>query len=148
MNYQTVIEINAPREKIVETFLNIDALQNWQPSLVNFELMQEGDPNKVGAKMKQTHNMNGRVVEMVQTITKMDPPEFFSATYEADKVWNLIDNQFIALDDTTTRWVVDNEFKCGGFIAVLAFLFPGMFKKQTQQFMSYFKDYVEQKLAD
>lgn len=144
MRYQLEIDIDLPRERILDLFLNQDNLQKWQPDLVSLEpLGWEGDYT-VGAKTKQIHKMGNREIEMIETITEYDYPESFSATYEADGVWNLIENQFVDVDAGKTRWVVDSEFKCSGFMMkLMTWVLPGMFKKQTLTFMQRFKEYAE-----
>ena len=55
--------------------------------------------------------MGRREVEIIETITVHNYPEEFSATYEADKVWNLIENRFFDVGECKTRWILDGEFK-------------------------------------
>ncbi|MDU6832956.1 MAG: hypothetical protein E6417_23360, partial [Bradyrhizobium sp.] len=81
MHYQLELEINAPRERVVELFLDPDNLQHWQPDLVSFEQISSGAPREVGAKSKQVHRMGKREFEMIETITVHRPPEEFAATY-------------------------------------------------------------------
>lgn len=144
MQYRLEIDIDRPRAHVVELFLDPGHLQAWQPDLVSFEPIAGADPRAVGARNRQVHRMGKREVEMVETITEHDYPERFAAIFEADKVWNLIENQFTEQGPDRTHWVLDCEFKCGGMVRILAFLFPSMFRKETMKFMRMFKDYVEQ----
>src|SRR5688572_20621412 len=68
MHYRLELEINAPRERVVELFLDPDNLQKWQPDLVSFEQIGSGAPREVGAKSKQVHRMGKREFEMIETI--------------------------------------------------------------------------------
>ncbi len=143
MRYRLELDINAPRGRVVDLFLDPGNLSAWQPDLVSFEAISGTDPRALGAKSRQVHKMGKREVVMVETITVHDYPERFAATYEADKVWNLVENRFVAQDGGKTRWIVDNTFRCGGVVRIMAVLFPGMFRKQTMAFMQRFKDFVE-----
>ena len=149
MRYQFELDIDAPRDRVVELFLDPDNLQKWQPDLVSFEQIGSGPPRQVGAKSKQVHRMGNREVELTETITVYSPPEEFAATYEAEGVWNLINNRLTATPEGTTRWVLDSHFKCSNLIMKLvALLLPGMFKKQTRTFMQRFKEFAEKHVRE
>jgi hypothetical protein len=144
MRYDLEMDIDAPRARVIELFLDAENLKKWQPSLVSFEPLTDGNPNALGGKSKQLHKMGSREVEMVATITAHDPPGFFAATYESDDVWNLIENRFSEIDATRTHWVLNSEFRSTNvMMKIMMWLAPGMFRKQTHQFMVYFKAFVE-----
>ena len=143
MQYRLALDIDAPRARVVELFLDPGTLSAWQPDLVSFETISGTDPRAVGAKSRQVHKTGKSEVVMVETITVHDFPERFAASYEADKVWTLVEPRFTEVDAGTTRWIVDNTFKCGGVVRLMAVLFPAMLRKQTLTFMQRFKDYVE-----
>ena len=144
MRYQLELDINAPREAVVALFLDPGSLQRWQPDLVSFEQISSGPPRAVGAKSKQVHRMGKRESEIIETITVHKFPEEFAAVYEADGVSNLISNRFTETADGRTRWVLDSHFNCSSLMMkLIAFLVPGMFKKQTVKFMQSFKEFAE-----
>ena len=142
MKYQLELDLDVSRQKIIELFLDSDNLYKWQPDLVSFEHVS-GEPRQLCAISKQVHKMGSKQIEMIETITKNNFPEEFSATYEAGKVWNLIENVFTEVSPNKTHWVLVSEFKCSGVMKLLVFLFPGMFKKQTFLFMKRFKQFAE-----
>ena len=144
MHYQLELEINAPRERVVELFLDPDNLQHWQPDLVSFEQISSGAPREVGAKSKQVHRMGKREFETIETITVHRPPEEFAATYEAEGVWNLVSNRLTETTHGTTRWVLNSHCKFSSLVMkLMALLSPGMFKKKTMTFMQRFKEFAE-----
>jgi len=143
MRYQLELEIDAPRKRVIELFLDSENIPKWQTSLVSFDHIN-GTPREVGAKSRQIHRMGNSEMEMIETITEPNPPYEFSATYEAKNIWNLIENQFIETDDHKTKWILDNEYKSSGIMGLMAFFLPGMFKKQTLDFMNMFKTFVEE----
>ena len=102
-----------------------------------------GTAGEVGAKSKLLYKMGKREIEMVETITVKNLPDEFSGTYEAKGVWNEVKNYFHEIDENTTKWVSENEFKCSGFMKIIAWLMPGNFKKETKKYLIYFKEFTE-----
>lgn len=144
MRYQIEMDIAAPRERVLALFLDPDNLPKWQPSLMRYERVGDGEAGAVGTQSNQLHRMGGRELEMLETITVSRYPDAFAATYEAGDVWNLIENQFVDTGDGRTAWTLTSDFRSTSLMMKLMMFFcPGMFKKQTHQFMTYFKDFVE-----
>lgn len=146
MKYELEVEIPLPRHRVIELFDNADNLSKWQEGLLGFEHVS-GEPGELGAKSKLRYKMGPREVEMVETIVKRNLPEEFSATYEAKGVWNMVENFFDEVNESTTRWRMRNEFKCSGPMKVLTFVAPGMFKKQTLKSMNDFRRFAESSLV-
>lgn len=141
-NYKNEVIINAPRERVIELYDNPENLKEWQPGFVSMELI-EGDAGTVGAKHKMHYKMGKRAIEMIETVTKREFPEHFSATYEAKNVFNRIDSHFEDLGDGRTRYSTLNEFKMSGMMTAFGWLMPGAFKKQSQKYLDDFKAFVE-----
>lgn len=142
MKYTQQIEINLPREKVIDLFDNPDNMKHWQPGLVSFELI-EGEAGQTGAKMLLKYKMGKREIEMIETITVRNLPDEFSGTYEAKGVWNEVKNTFEATSDNNTIWKTENEFKFKGFMKLMAAIMPGAFKKQSFKYLQYFKEFAE-----
>lgn len=142
MKYTTEIEINLPREKVIDLFDSTENMYKWQPDLISFEHVS-GNPVQVGAKSSLKYKMGKREVEMIETITVRNLPDEFSGIYKAKNVWNQQTNKFIEVDENTTRWTTISEFRCKGFVAVMCLLMPGAFKKQTLKYMKQFKAFAE-----
>lgn len=142
MKYKNEVIIKAPREVVVALFDNPDNLAKWQKGFVSMELI-EGIAGKVGSKHKLRYKMGKRDIEMIETVTKTALPDHFSGTYEAKSVFNHIDNYFEVVDGSTTRYWTENEFKLKGTMKLFGWLMPGAFKKQSQQYLNDFRDFVE-----
>ena len=143
MRYQLEQEINLPRERVIELMLDQSNLMKWQPDLLRLEHLS-GEPGQVGAKTKQVNRQGKRELEIIETITVMNPPEELCATYEAGGVWNLIENQLYELSESKTRWVLTSDFRSSNFLLKLMTIFaPGMFRRQTTLFMDRFKAFAE-----
>ena len=142
MKYECNLTLDIPRERVIELFDSRDNLFEWQEGLVSFD-HASGTPGQVGAVSNLKYKMGKREIEMTETIVLRDTPDAFHGIYEADGVWNKIENFFTELDGGRTHWRLTSEFRCKGFLRVMAFLFPGMFKKQTVKFMNDFKTFAE-----
>ena len=141
MKYSNEIEINLPREKVIELFENTDNMAKWQDGFVSFEPIN-GKPGEEGSTAKLKYKMGKREVEMIETITKRDFPDEFHATYVAKNVYNEVNNYFIDKGETT-KWITDNVFRFNGFMKLFAFFMPGAFKKQSLKYMNDFKEFAE-----
>ena len=142
MKYTTEIEIDLPRDKVIELFDSVENLKHWQDGLVTFEPIS-GTPGEVGSKAKLKYKMGSRDIEMIETITHKDLPREFHGTYEAKGVFNKIENTFEEVGPNKTRWISENEFICTGFMKIFAWLMPGVFKKQSYKYMVDFKNFAE-----
>lgn len=144
MKYTKEIVINKSRDIVSDLFDSQENIKEWQEGLVSFDAMS-GEAGTSGAKSRLKYDMNGRKLEMIETITEINFPEKFSATYESKGVWNEVHNTFVD-DNGKTKWIVETEFRFSSFpMKVMGFLMPGLFKKQTMQFMEAFKKYAESK---
>ena len=149
MRYQRDLDIDAPRDTVLALFLEPDNLTVWQPDLVSFEHVSGEGPRDLGAVTRQVHRMGKREVEMTETITVNDPPENFAAIYEADGIWNLVENRFTETDAGRTHWALTSECRGTGFMVKLMLLLaPGMFRRQTDDLMHRFKAFVESQSAE
>ena len=141
MKYTSEIEINLPREKVIELFDNKANLKHWQEGLQSFEHLS-GDPGTIGSKYTLKYKMGKRNIEMTETILKRESSNF-DFLYEAKGVWNEVKNSFSEIDQNQTKWTIENDFRGKGMMAIMLFLMPSMFKKQTMKFMNSFKDFAE-----
>ena len=142
MKYTTEVHIHLPRKRVIELFDSTENLYKWQPGLQSFDHL-EGDPGQEGAKSHLKYKMGKRDLEMVETIVARNLPDSFAATYETKGVWNRMDNEFIDKGEHETLWRTTSEFKCTGFMRLMAVFMPGMFKKQTRKSMQDFKAFAE-----
>lgn len=142
MRYQLEMSIEAPREKIIAYFDDLEHYRAWQPGFVSYASIR-GGLDEVGRQTRLVYKMGKRDSEMIETVTVRNPPVEYAATYEAGGVWNLVENRFDVVDANTTKWTLVSEFRCKGFMRLLTILMPGMFKNQTQSYMKYFKAFVE-----
>lgn len=141
MQYSLEITIDAPRERVVELFTDPAHFSEWQPGLECYELVS-GEQAQAGAKAELTTRAGNRVTGMTETIESNLLPDELIAIYETHGVWNRVVNQFVEVDDHTTRWIADNEFRFEGVRKALGLL-EGSFKKESRETMELFKAFVE-----
>ena len=142
MKYNQEIEINLPRNRVIELFDNPDNMSSWQPELVSFENIS-GTPGQEGAKSRLKYKMGKREVELIETVTRRALPDEFTGTYETKGVFNRISNFFREVDGQKTIWRAENEFEFSGMMKMMAMFAPGMFKKQSYKYMQLFKEFAE-----
>jgi len=142
MKFTQSIEINLPREKVIELFDNPDNMKHWQPGLISFENIS-GILGEVGTKSLLKYKMGKRDVELIETITNRNLPDEFSGTYEAKGVWNEVKNYFTEISRNKTKWVSESEFKFSGFMKIMGLVMPGAFKKESYKYLKLFKEFAE-----
>jgi len=151
MKYKADVIINAPIRKVIDLMEDVDNLKNWQPGLESFVTIS-GERGMVGSKSKMSYDNKGKKMELIETITVKDFKDDlsgvneFSAIYEAPGVWNLVQNYFSKVDEKTTRYAMDCEFKFNSLpMKIMGFLMPGLFKKTTYDLLGNFKKLAESK---
>ena len=142
MKYTCELVVNVPRDQMLALFDDPDNLPKWQPGLISFT-HTSGEAGQPGAKSTLLYDMNGRKVEMVETILTRNLPDEFSGTYEAQGVYNVNENHFYEDGPDRTRWVLDTEFQFSGFMKIMAIFMGGVFRKQTMEHMTNFKKFAE-----
>ncbi len=142
MKYSVEKTINLPRARVIELFDDAGNMFKWQKGLQSFETIS-GEPGQPGAKARMVYDMNGRKVEMIETIEKRNLPDEFTGTYEASGVWNSVGNFFSEEGPDKTRWKIETEFRFNGLMRVISFFMRGSFPKQTEQMMQDFKVFAE-----
>lgn len=142
MKYTVSIDIHKPLDFVIQTFDDPENLKRWMVGLQSFEPIS-GTPGQPGAKSKLTFDMNGRKMEMVETITVRNLPKEFSGTYEVGGIWNLVQNQFEAVSPSLTRYTSVQEFRLKAPMKWFSLLLQPMFRKQSLQHMQNFKQFTE-----
>ena len=142
--YTVEIEIDLPRDRVVELFDDPDNLVKWQAGLQSFEHLS-GEPGQPGAKSKLVFKVGKRNVELFETVTERNLPDEFNGMYEWRGGKNTLRNRFIELGPNRTKWesTCDYEFS-GLMMKLMGFLFPGKFHEQNMSFLRSFKAFAEE----
>jgi hypothetical protein len=142
MKYTIEIEIEQPRDVVSELIGDLETRKTWQPDLLEIEPL-EGEPGREGSTALLKYRMGKAVLEMKETVEENRLPDRFSCTYQADKVWNRVENHFEDAANGGTLWRFTSEFRFSGFMKFMAMILPGMFRKQSLKYMTQFKDFAE-----
>lgn len=142
MKYSADIEINASIDKVIALFDDYDKRKEWMEGLESSELIS-GRQGQPGAKTRMKFDMGKRKIEMVETVISRNYPDDFTVAYEAKSVYNIVINRFEKVDEETTRFINDQEFRFKGFMKLIGLLMPGAFKKQSKKYLQNFKQFVE-----
>lgn len=143
MKYQCTIQVDLPIDKVVALWTNEAYFKEWQDGFESIEHIS-GTPNTKGAKSKIIFNGKHKM-ELLETIISTDLPNEKVGLYEHIHMTNTQTSRFIAIDEHTTQYISEVEYtKFNGFmIKLMAKLFPGKFKQQSQKWMNQFKDFAE-----
>ena len=141
--YTVRIDINKPRDQVLELFDSEENLFAWQTGLQSFEHLS-GEPGEVGSQSLLVFQNGKHRIELTETITDRNLPDEFNGTYEWAGGMNTLVNRFIEVDESTTRWesTCEYEFRTLG-MKLLGLLMPGMFHKQNMSFLKNFKAFCE-----
>ena len=144
MKFTCKTTIDLPRAKVIELFNNPDNLVHWQDGFISFKHL-EGQAGQVGTKSLMTYMIKGKPMEITETITVSNLPDELSGLYESTHMDNTMSNYFKVISEDRTEYISKVEYiRFNGFmVKMMAFLFPGIFKKQVQKWMNQFKEFAE-----
>ncbi len=142
--YTVAVDIDLPRERVLELFDDPGNMPKWQTGLVSFEPLS-GDPGQPGAKSKLIYENGSKRFELVETVVERNLPDEFNGYYEWPGGRNTLANRFIELESERTRWESSCSYEFSGLLMrVMATIMPGYFRKQNQIFMDNFKAFCEE----
>lgn len=142
MNYTNQIDIDLPRQRVVELFDNTDNLKEWMPGLILFEPIS-GTPGQPGAKSNMEFQMGKRRIKMVETIVSNNLPDEMEGYYETNGMKNEIKASFIEMEPNKTLYVSESTFKFSGVMWLFAPLMKKVFMKNSQDYLDRFKKFAE-----
>lgn len=143
MQYTMEIEINLPRDRVIELFNNEENLDKWMDGLQSYETLS-GSPGQTGATAKLVFQMDSRRIEMTETILNANFPEEFDCTYVTKGVHNLVRNRFLETSDQSTTWESEYVFRFSGIVMrTVGFFLRKSFPKQSYKYMKNFKAFAE-----
>lgn len=146
MKYTCTIDLDLPLEKVIRLWENENHFDKWQDGFQSIELL-EGEPGAIGAKSRIFFQHGKMTMELIETILSNNLPQEKKALYEHIHMTNTQTTSFESLSENQTLYISKVEYtKFNGFKPkLMAKLFPGMFKKQSQKWMKQFKAFAENK---
>lgn len=149
MKFLCEVKVSLPLVEVIKLYDNVAHLDKWQTGFVSHEHIS-GAIGEAGAKSKILFKHNNREMELIETIVRKDLPEEFTAIYEHIHMVNTMTSHFEEIDDHNTLFQMKIEYTSfiGFMPKLMAFLMPGMFKKQSQKWLDQFKQFAETHQAD
>lgn len=144
MKFTCQVDINLPREKVVKLWDDPENLVHWQDDFMSFEHVS-GQVGQTGALSKMTYKQGKGKMILHETILENTLPDSFRGRYVHEKMTNTMSNRFEKLGENKTRWTADLEYEQfnGLMMKIMAKLFAGKFKSQTQKWLDQFKVFAE-----
>lgn len=145
MKFTCSVTINLPRATVIKLFDNPENLKEWQDGFHSFQPL-EGSAGEKGSVAEVTYLMGKSKKKMVitETVLKNNLPDEFIGHYHHEHMSNTMKNTFIDLGQQTRYDAEVHYLEFKGFmVKTIAFLFPGMFKKQVQKWLNQFKEFAE-----
>ncbi len=144
MKFTCSVEIDLPIKKVIELFDNPENLIEWQDGFVAIERIN-GIPGELGSKSRLIYMMRNKEMELIETIKVKKLPEEMIGLYEHKHMVNTMTTRFKEISPNKTKYESEIEYtKFNGFVPkLMAFLMPGVFKKQTQKWLNQFKAFAE-----
>lgn len=136
MKYTVTVEINCPRDEMLEYFQDMTFMKVWQPNFQSLQVL-EGQPGCVGSVSKLSYLEREKPSVIKETILHKALPDDFNFLYEAKGVVNYANNHFIDQGESCL-WQATHTFEFKGLMKILN-LFKKMFVKQTTSDMARFK---------
>lgn len=109
VKYKGFIDIDKPRDTVVELFSDPKYLGEYQDGFIKKELVS-GKMGKNGAVSKMYYKLGKGEMELTETIVANQLPDTFEAFYHHKHMDNTMKCNFVALGDNKTRYEYEFEY--------------------------------------
>ncbi len=144
MKYTCTVEIPLNRNKCIDLWLDESQYKEWQDGF-QYKKWIEGEPNQLHSKSEILIISGKRKIELEEYILDNDLPSSIMGKYDHVHMTNTQKISFEVISPDAT--LIQSEVEYTAFHAFLprmmAKLFPGMFKKQSQKWLDQFKILAE-----
>ncbi|NER83266.1 MAG: SRPBCC family protein [Leptolyngbya sp. SIO1D8] len=144
MKYTNKVEINLPVDQVVKLWQNHEHFDKWQTGYLKTTLL-EGEASAQGSKSEILLCIKGKEMRLIQTVLISNLPEEKKILVEHEHMTNTLSTRFKELNNSRTECISETEYtKFNGLIPkVMATLFPGIFRQQSQKWLDNFKEFAE-----
>jgi len=144
MKFKCSVNIDCPIKKVVELFKDPRYLREYQDGFIRKELIS-GNEGEVNAVAKMFYKHGKKEMLITETIIVNNLPDEFIGNYHHKHMDNTMKCNFRKIGENQTKYTSEIEYTAfRGFLPkLLAYLFPGLFKKQVQKWLDNFKEFVE-----
>lgn len=141
MKFSVHIDIDLPRDAVIDVFKDPEARLKWIPDLLQLEPI-EGIPAQPGSKCRLIYRQGSGEIEVIETVIERNLPDRFVSSYTTPGMNSTMASHFEDLGERT-RWRTDNTFSGTGLLKLMPWVMPWVFKKRTLRLMQRFKNYAE-----
>jgi len=144
MKFSCSIEINKSLDLVVKSFRADEHYPACFKDYISKQLIS-GEPQQNGTKTALMYQFGKNQMKLTETILENNLPHHFLAEYDCQPMCNTMESQFEALSQNQTKLIIDVHYtRFTGFMPNMLKLFGArMFKKQSQNFLDLFKEFVE-----
>jgi len=144
MKFKCTVTIEQPISKVIRLFDDPANLKEWQDGFISTTVIS-GKKGTKGAKSLIKIKAGNNIVELTETILVKNLPQELNALYEHKHMDNIVVHRFVPVTANSTQWTSEIEYiRFKEWIPrLMASLFPGMFRKQTQKWLENFKKFAE-----
>ena len=148
MKYSCSVEIERPIDRVAQLWQDPEFFDQWQDGFESIHLI-EGNEGEQGAVSDIIIKQGPTTIELRETIRVNDLPNEKTALYVHKHMTNTQTTRFVELESNRTKYISEVEYTQfnGIMIKLMAKLFPGKFKAQSQKWMNQFKEFAEQQLS-
>ena len=154
MKFTVSIQIALPREHVAQLLSDPAHLPKWLRGLVVHEPIS-GEHGQVGTTSRVVMQMGGQTMEGTETVTRREPADLhdipadsivqFDRELVSKGMWSVVRDRLTESGPQSTFWESDNEYRFSSVIMrLVGLLMPGVFRKQSYQYMQDFKAFAEQ----
>jgi len=125
-------------------FDNPKNLKEWQDGFISTTPIS-GKQGAKGSKSAIKIRAGKSIIEMTETILVKNLPDEMTALYEHKQTHNTATYRFKPVSPVSTQWTTEIHYtKYGDWTSrLIASVFPGIFRKQTQKWLENFKRFAE-----
>ena len=140
MKYTCTKEIPLSRKECIELWLDESKFHEWQDGFQHRNWI-EGEPNANNSKSEILLAHGNRKLELEERILDNSLPDYILGEYFHKHMTNTQKTSFERISDHSTLIRSEVEYTAfRGFLPrLMAMLFPGMFKKQSQKWLDNFE---------
>ena len=142
IRYTEEIEINTNIDTVIALFDNPYNMQKYMKGIESYKVV-EGNIREVGTKAEMIVLMGEKKIIMIEEIITNNLPEEKKVTYTADGVYNIVTNRLVKISESKTKFINEQEFEFKGYMKVIGFFMPSVFKKQSRVYLKDFKEFAE-----
>ena len=147
VKYSEEIVINANIDTVSALFDNPYNMKDYMQGIESYTVLS-GNIREVGAKSElivkyvEENEVISKIVMIEEIITNNLPDEKI-VSYTADGVYNIVSNRLVKVSENQTKFINQQEFEFKGYMKVVGFFMPSIFKQQSRLYLKSFKEFVE-----